>query len=226
VHLTYIDQRNSQTKVYYKRSPDGGTSWGPETSLSINYQDCVNPYIVASGQSVHFVYQYYSQTSLREIYYGGSTDGGLNWVSYQSLTVSPADAYYPFLAISGQSVHVVWYDKRDRNEEIYYKRNPTGNPIGITNIGSEIPSEFTLRQNYPNPFNPATNINFSITKADFVKLVVYDITGREISMLVNEQLTAGSYNVDFDASQLPSGTYFYRLTAGEFTETKKMILIK
>jgi hypothetical protein len=58
VHLTYIDQRNSQTKVYYKRSPDGGTSWGPETSLSINYQDCVNPYIVASGQSVHFVYQY------------------------------------------------------------------------------------------------------------------------------------------------------------------------
>ncbi len=97
---------------------------------------------------------------------------------------------------------------------------------GIQTISTEIPSGYSLKQNYPNPFNPVTNIKFSIPKAGFVSLKVYDIAGREVAMLVDRQMNAGTFNYDFDASHLSSGAYFYRITAGEFTEVKKMILVK
>jgi subtilisin-like proprotein convertase family protein len=98
--------------------------------------------------------------------------------------------------------------------------------IGIQNISNEVPAKFTLGQNYPNPFNPVTNIEFSLPKGSFTKLVVYDITGREVTTLVNKQLNAGTYKVDFDASHLATGAYFYRLDAGSFSEIRKMVLVK
>lgn len=98
--------------------------------------------------------------------------------------------------------------------------------VGINNISSEIPERFKLNQNYPNPFNPSTKINFQIPKSDFVTLRVYDVTGKEISSLVNQQLSAGTYEVDFDASSLASGVYYYKLTSGKFSEVKKMMLVK
>ncbi len=89
-----------------------------------------------------------------------------------------------------------------------------------------MPRGYSLEQNYPNPFNPATNIRFGIPKAGQVKLSVYDIAGRELSVLVNKELSAGSYKTEFNGEQMPSGTYFYKLEADGFTEVKKMILIK
>lgn len=89
-----------------------------------------------------------------------------------------------------------------------------------------IPSEFSLSQNYPNPFNPVTKISFSIPTDSYTKLVVFDISGKQVAELVNGELDAGIYNIDFDASQLSSGTYFYRIEAGSFTEVKKMMLVK
>ncbi len=100
------------------------------------------------------------------------------------------------------------------------------NPIGITPISNNVPDKFALLQNYPNPFNPVTNINFDIAKTGIVKLAVYDVTGKEVASLVNGELTAGSYKYDFNASDLASGIYFYRLEAGNFTSVKKMMLIK
>jgi len=98
--------------------------------------------------------------------------------------------------------------------------------IGIQNIGSEIPASFTLGQNYPNPFNPKTNIALKIAKSGFVSMKVYDISGKEVAVLVNEVLSAGVYNVDFNASLLASGTYFYRLETDGFSDVKKMVLVK
>ena len=98
--------------------------------------------------------------------------------------------------------------------------------VGISNSGSEVPHEFYLYQNYPNPFNPATTINYDLPVTGFVKLAVYDILGKEIAVLVNEKQTAGKYVVQWDASNYPTGVYFYKLTTSGFTETKKMILIK
>ena len=102
----------------------------------------------------------------------------------------------------------------------------TGNLTGISGISNEIPEGFSLKQNYPNPFNPSTKIEFSIAKATFVKMAVYDVTGKEVEVLVNENLNAGSFEVDFNASKLTSGVYFCKITAGEFTDVKKMILTK
>ncbi|MBX7044269.1 MAG: T9SS type A sorting domain-containing protein [Ignavibacteria bacterium] len=98
--------------------------------------------------------------------------------------------------------------------------------IGISNISTEIPNKFTLSQNYPNPFNPTTNIEFSIPEKSFVKLNVFDISGRQVSQLANENLSAGTFRYDFNAENLPSGTYFYKLETDKFSETKKMILMK
>ncbi|HMQ77968.1 MAG TPA: T9SS type A sorting domain-containing protein [Ignavibacteria bacterium] len=100
------------------------------------------------------------------------------------------------------------------------------NPIGINNISGEVPDKCSLSQNYPNPFNPATNIKFSVPKAGFVKLIVFDMLGREVETLVNENLNAGTYNVDWKAANYSSGVYFYRLHSGEFSDIKKMVLIK
>lgn len=97
---------------------------------------------------------------------------------------------------------------------------------GINPISGEIPKEYKLGQNYPNPFNPVTSIKFAIPKQEFVTLKVYDMLGKEVVTLVNSTKSAGNYIVDFNAAEISSGTYFYRLKAGEFTEVKKMTIIK
>ncbi|MBS4028275.1 MAG: T9SS type A sorting domain-containing protein, partial [Ignavibacteriales bacterium] len=90
-----------------------------------------------------------------------------------------------------------------------------------------IPSSFELNQNYPNPFNPVTNLSFVIRHSSFVSLKVYDILGKEVAMLIHSKLMdAGKYDIKFDGSKIPSGIYFYQLRAGNFSETKKMVLMK
>lgn len=96
----------------------------------------------------------------------------------------------------------------------------------VNNVSKDIPSAYSLSQNYPNPFNPATNIKFSIIKTEQVKLIVYDVQGREIQTLINESLKPGTYEASFDGSALSSGVYFYKLMTKGFTKTKKMLLIK
>jgi len=104
----------------------------------------------------------------------------------------------------------------------------TNTLTGVSQIGNEVPSRFSLSQNYPNPFNPITKINFAISGTSVAQtfLSVYDALGREIEVLVNQQLQPGTYEVSWDASPYPSGVYYYRLESGSFTETKKMVLIK
>lgn len=106
--------------------------------------------------------------------------------------------------------------------------------VGINQISTEIPEKFTLSQNYPNPFNPVSKIKFSIPlsrgvsegRGVLTQLSIYDALGREVAVLVNQQLQPGTYEADWDASSYPSGVYYYRLESGDFKETKKMVLIK
>lgn len=98
--------------------------------------------------------------------------------------------------------------------------------VGISPISTELPGAYELGQNYPNPFNPSTNIKFNIPKEGLAKLVVYDGVGREVKTIVNENLHAGEYEVAFESLGLTSGAYFYKLSVNDFTETKKMILVK
>ncbi|NWF90887.1 MAG: T9SS type A sorting domain-containing protein [Ignavibacteriaceae bacterium] len=124
-------------------------------------------------------------------------------------------------------------------------RYDKNNITSTEEINSEIPTAFELSQNYPNPFNPTTKIKFSVPNVilrqaqddndgtlslsesdQMITLKVYDILGNEVATLVDEYKEAGTYEVEFNANKLSSGTYFYRLTAGDFTETKKLILLK
>jgi hypothetical protein len=96
----------------------------------------------------------------------------------------------------------------------------------IVEVEIQFVNEFSLSQNYPNPFNPSTVISYRLPVIGFVTLKVYDILGREVVTLVNEEKSIGIYEVEFNATGFPSGIYFYKLQAGPFTETKKMILLK
>ncbi len=96
----------------------------------------------------------------------------------------------------------------------------------IIKVETELPTKFSLAQNYPNPFNPNTTIKFTLPEKEFVTLKIYDLLGNEVIVLLNEEKTAGNHSVKFDASNLASGTYFYKLQTGSFVGTKKMILLK
>ncbi len=151
-----------------------------------------------------------------------TTNSGINWHYQSSVTTENLiDIYF----INENIGFIV-----GENGTIL-KTTDGGGPIGIQSISSEVSMTFSLSQNYPNPFNPVTKIKFQIPTvgqrhAFDLRLFIYDILGREVAVLVNEQVKPGSYEVEFDGSNYPSGVYFYRLTAGEYTETKKMILIK
>ena len=225
VHIVWSEFRDGNYEIYYKRSTDAGTSWGSDTRLTNYVAESGYPSISVSGSNVHIVWH-----DLRagnwEIYYKRSTDGGTSWGIDTRLTNDPAYSWGPSVLAYGSVVHVVWRDFRDGNDEIYYKRDPTGNLVGIKNISSEIPSSFSLSQNYPNPFNPITIIKFDIPMNNYVTLKIHDVLGREVAMLVNEQLKAGTYQADWDASNYASGIYFYKLYTDNFSQTKRMVLVK
>lgn len=145
-----------------------------------------------------------------------SGDNGNNWTQTNSgftanfaSCIAINDGGYVFVGTLGSSVF-----------------RSVGSTTSVKESGENIPTKFSLSQNYPNPFNPTTTIEYSIPRASLVKMQVYDILGREVATLINEVKSAGTYTATFNAANIPSGVYFYRLQAGSFTETKKLILLR
>ena len=147
------------------------------------------------------------------IYY--SSNGGVNWSTQFTVTGI-------IYTISMVSVQCGWAGSS--TGDILKYTSP--HPIGIINKQNQKPESFSLSQNYPNPFNPTTNVKYQIAKSGNVKIIVYDFLGKEVTVLVNEYKPAGYYEVEFNASNLASGLYFYELKSGTFSETRKMILMK
>ena len=227
--VVWYDNRDGNYEIYYTQSTNGGTNWSADTRLTNNSAISRYPSVAISGQTVNVVWEDYRDAGgYSRIFYKSSTNGGLNWGDELRLVnnnIPYTGSYHPSISASHDSVYVIWYDNRDGNYEVYFKYNPDVS-IAVQNISTEIPKEYSLTQNYPNPFNPSTNVKFSIVNAGDVKLVVYDVQGREVQTLVNESLKPGTYEVSFDGSSLTSGVYFYRLITDGFTETKKMLLLK
>ena len=124
---------------------------------------------------------------------------------------------------------VVVIDSRFGYGRTHYEKTMAFEITGTLNsveVGPPIPTVFALRQNYPNPFNPGTTVAFDLPKAERVRLTVYDLLGREVSVLLDESRNAGTHEVWFDGSRLGSGAYFYRLQAGGFVQTKRLMLLK
>jgi Peptidase family M28/Secretion system C-terminal sorting domain len=141
-----------------------------------------------------------------------------------------------FVEGKGSSTEINYYSFTDHPQvsgvnQLYYRLKQvdfdgTFSYSDVVNVSYDVPTGFVLTQNFPNPFNPSTRINYFVPQESFVSIIVYDFLGREVMTLVNETRAIGSYEMVFDASNLPSGTYFYTMIAGDYSTTKKMILIK
>jgi hypothetical protein len=228
--------------VYY--STDNGLNWTKlpfQNPMSVYY---AVEFLNGTGKGIAIGNRIAPLPGFSDLLISRTTNYGTNWTDYlipDTINTlygsSMVDANNWFICGGGFSSGII------------YKTTNGGEPIGIKPISNEVPNQFSLSQNYPNPFNPNTRIKFDISpnvksetsnaplsfgEGSGVRLVIYDILGREIAVLVNEQLRAGSYEVDFDGSNYLSGVYFYKLTAVDasaplsinYSETKKMVLLK
>ena len=190
------------------RTTNGGTNWIQQSSGTTN--DLYGVSFTNANTGTVVGGDYGIGTILR------TTNGGTNWTSQ----ISGTNAFLlsVFFTNANTGTVVGFYGT--------ILRTTNGGFTFINQISSEIPEGFSLYQNYPNPFNPFTNISFDIQNSNHVRIIIYNALGEEVVTLVNEKLSAGSYEVNWDASGNPSGVYFYKLQAGDYKETKKMMLIK
>jgi len=208
--VTYIPNTN-QPPIY--KTTNSGLNWIFSYFIPTNLpsvQNFINIY-----NSTNWYY-----STLNEI--ARSSDNGTNWNNMVISLESGEQVLYMDIVSEGDMIFG-WAITNLRN--IFYYREPFI-PIGINSNNSLIPKDFNLHQNYPNPFNPLTKINYSLPKATRVHIRVYDLLGRLVKTLVNEFKEAGSYDVQFDGTGFASGVYFYRIEAGNFVVSKKMVLVK
>jgi len=188
-------------------STDNGKNWKTINS-GLTYTN-INSMAV-SGQNV------FAATENGGVFF--TKDNGTSWS--QINTGLPANTSVRSLVIENNIMYAA------ASSGIVYKRALSDVVTSVRNEISSIPKTFTLSQNFPNPFNPTTKISFSVPQKTNVSLRVYDITGKEVSVLLNQELEAGNYQTDFNASGLSSGIYLYKISADNFIQTKKMMLIK
>jgi hypothetical protein len=198
VHLVWHDDRDGNFEIYYKRSTDGGLNWGADTRLTNALDISMYPNIAVSGSVVHLVW-FDLRDGNYEIYYNRSADGGINWETDTRITNELAFSFYPSVAVSGNMVHIVWQDTRDGNNEIYYKRNPTGDPVGI--------GESTLSVNSilisPNPFSNEITVKTGINEPS--EIIIYDMISR---IVMSQKFTN---TATLNTSQLGKGIYVFEV---------------
>lgn len=197
----------------------GSTVVIPVENLSQNYFTISGFAFVRKSNDSTFVYAVKSYSDFGSTFYKKHYLGNANTVT--KLNMSPPINN----GTSRWKIRAVW-EKLINNKTALVEAYMTDFFTVIKKLSGEIPLLFSLHQNFPNPFNPTTNIKFDIPKTGLVVLKVFDATGREIATLVNELLSAGTYETTLDGSELPSGIYFYRLATDKFSEIKKMIVIK
>jgi hypothetical protein len=184
------------TKFIYPGDACRRLGWFDSVSTNVRYMQNSGPFTMNSGDT---------QTIVMAFVIGSGSNNFQNVCNVQTLS--------------------------DSARKYYYDDFPVCFPIGIEQTSSLVPERFALYQNYPNPFNPSTKIKFSVPfvgngRDRSVELKVYDVLGRLVATLVNQPLAPGTYEVDFNGTNYPSGVYFYKITANEFSESKRMILMK
>lgn len=164
------------------------------------------------------------QTPGNVIVLNGATGGVIFTYSFGSTVTYRADRVSALNSIDGNSTTEFMAGCRDG--KLICFSGGQNIPVGISGTAGEIPTNYDISQNYPNPFNPTTNIKFSLPKDELVSIKVYDILGKEVATIMNENKPAGNYEVNFNASALSSGVYFYRMNAGSFNSIKRMVVLK
>jgi hypothetical protein len=233
----WLNNLPTNTTVYYLfeestggfRSFIGGAAGTGNVILrGTGLTDVIVPSITPGPTVVHFVYDS-ALTSIKAY-----KNGVLALTVPQAVPLNLATGtnfqvggYNTLVGLNGQMDEFRIYRRALGQAEITATWNQNlGVITGITPLSNEVPENYKLSQNYPNPFNSTSNLKFEIAKSGSVKILVYDLLGRQVKVLVNEVLQPGTYNKSIDASTLPSGIYFYRLEVNGFMETRKMSLIK
>lgn len=211
--------------VTVKYSPDGIQKWvqrynGPGNGYEVAYAIAID----SSGNAYVTGTSWGSGTYADYATIKYNAAGALEWVMRYNGPVDTDDGFAIAVNNSGSVFVTGW--SRGTTSGMDYCTIKYSQLVNTHTFSNEIPEKFALSQNYPNPFNPFTKIEFDIPKSSFTVIKIYDILGRVVSTLVNEQLKPGVYEVTFDGTNLPSGVYFYRIEAGTFIESKKMVLIK
>jgi hypothetical protein len=222
--ITYT--RNNLAR--YCVSVNGGQSWGVDYTLGTNgladYTWCSSDSLTGTGgyAIACFVDQNGDSVTVRR----GNMTGSLGTALYKRNSVMSTGLLSPVCAIykEGSNKYSAFSYAGQGPNNVYF--NQENLVTGVTPISGNVPGSYELKQNFPNPFNPTTTIRFNIPKTGFVSLKVYDVLGNEVTTLVNEELTANSYEISMNAGALASGVYFYKLVSGDFTDVKKMILVK
>jgi photosystem II stability/assembly factor-like uncharacterized protein len=190
------------------RTTDGGFSWQTMNSPTLAGEQCRKIEFLPGNPS-----KLWLLTSDNLFF---SNDSGMTW------TKDPVSSQFSY------GVDIVCPDSKHgwlQSEKIF--RNSNSDQVtSVSDNENIVPSEFNLSQNYPNPFNPTTTINYSLPKAGFTTLTVYNVLGIKVALLVNEYKQSGNYSVKLNGSNLASGIYFYKLETGQFSQIKKMILLK
>jgi hypothetical protein len=217
--------KNNLARYHY--STNGGQSWQVDYALGTNgladYTWCNSDSLTAGdGYAVAcFVDQNGDSVTVRR----GNMTGSLGTYHYKRNGNPSTGVLAPVCAIlkAGTNKYTAFAYAGYGPTNVYFNQEHL--PVGI-NPNATTVDKFELMQNYPNPFNPETNIKYKIAKNSFVNLKIFDILGKEVMILVNENQSQGAYSIDFNAERYPSGIYFYKITADNFTDVKKMILIK
>jgi predicted lipoprotein with Yx(FWY)xxD motif len=232
--MSWTDYRTGTTAdIYAQRVNSTGAVQWTATGVIIctSAGDQIRSQICTDGNSgAYITWEDHRNAGNSDIYAQQiASNAAINWAATGfAICTASNDQLTPMIVSNGSlGAIIAWQDYRSGNNfDIYETGFNTTGLIAIEKTGTMIPREYTLLQNYPNPFNPVTVINYQLPKTSAVKLSIYDALGQKVSILVNESQNAGNYNVEWDASNFPSGMYFYRLDAGSFVSTKKMILIK
>lgn len=201
VYVVWSDNRNGNYEVFFKRSTDDGLSWGTDTRLTDNSGESTFPNLAISGSCLFVVWRDDSDGN-QEIYYKNSIDGGLNWGPDIRLTDDPAESNMAYISASGSQVNLVWADARDGNNEIYYKRDPSGN----LNVGLDedlVGISGRLFHIFPNPASEKIHVSFNTSANKEAFLIIRNILGEELSC---SRIQTGE--ADIDVSYLPNGIYY------------------
>jgi hypothetical protein len=203
-----------QSPTYLYKSVNGGNSWS--FLMNTQLQQPINSLCWATGTSNWY---FCSNEDFNQI--KKSTNDGVTW-NPMALSIGTDQVMSMDVIKQGENVFGYAVTLNGRILRLV----DSVSVIGIHNNNTEIPDDYSLQQNYPNPFNPSTNISFQLPENGLVNISIYDINGKLVEELINKSLSAGNHLIDWNAINYPSGIYFYRISAGNFTDVKKMILVK
>jgi hypothetical protein len=226
VSVVWSDQRDGflVNEIYYKSSTDGGITWGADTRLTYANWVATYPSVSVSGSNVHVVWndsRDWGGGGWFEIYGKRSTDGGLNWGIDTRLTNDQEESEFSSVTVSGPVVHVVWTDYRDGNPEIYYKRDSTGNTVGLDELFTNNSIHI-----YPNPSAADITIAFSLFKYLNISISIVDMNGRLIQTLADNIFASGENMLSWNAGNMNAGIYFLRIDSRLGSYVEKVTVIK